>query len=386
MKDRLRQNHAVDFQDLMGRFTLDASSEFLFGTSLKCLSMGLPYPHNVAQVPSEWSTITGQGANRFMEALANAQQVVADRHVLGIYWPLTEIFEDKALKPMKVVSTFIDPLVRDAIKRRKEHSSSEKDQVVEDHETLLDHMTKVTADEKILKDETLNIMIAGRDTSTATLTMAVYFLTQYPEAEARLRHEILTLVGPTRQPTFEDIKDMKYLRAVINETLRLYPPVPLDVRAAKEDVVFVSPDQSQPPLFIPAGATILYSLYMMQRRPDLWGPDAEEFSPERFLDERLSKYLLKKPWIFLPFSGGPRICLGQQFAYNEMSCLLIRLLQTFSSLTLDADAQPPDSRPPAEWAGKPGRQGMEKIRPMTHLTLYSQGGLWIKATENISIR
>jgi len=122
---------------------------------------------------------------------------------------------------------------------------------------------------------------------------------------------------------------------------------------------------------------------MMHRRKDYWGPDAEEFDPDRFLDERATKYLTPNPFIFLPFNAGPRICLGQQFAYNEMSFFLIRLLQNFSSMELDLGSQPPGSAPPQEWkvSGKGTRKAVEKIFPKVHFTMYSEGGLWLKMKE-----
>lgn len=122
---------------------------------------------------------------------------------------------------------------------------------------------------------------------------------------------------------------------------------------------------------------------LIHRRTDLWGPDALEFDPDRFLDDRVRKYLTPKPYIFVPFNAGPRICLGQQFAYNEMSFVIIRLLQNFTSIALDTASQPPDSVPPASWAGAPGRKGIEKIWPRSHLTMYSKGGLWVKMEEVI---
>lgn len=128
----------------------------------------------------------------------------------------------------------------------------------------------------------------------------------------------------------------------------------------------------------------------MHRRTDLWGPDgtppfllnpsnppltnplpiAHEFDPDRFLDSRLQTYLIKNPFIFVPFNAGPRICIGQQFAYNEMSFMFIRLLQNFSSIALDEAAQPPDTRPPKKWKGAEGRKGIEKVWPKFHLTVY----------------
>ncbi|KAJ7480758.1 cytochrome P450, partial [Mycena latifolia] len=120
------------------------------------------------------------------------------------------------------------------------------------------------------------------------------------------------------------------------------------------------------------------------RRTDLWGLDAEEFSPERFLDERLKKYLLNNAFQFLPFNAGPRICLGQQFAYNEMSFMLIRLLQSFSEIALDVGAFPPEARPPAEWARAPGRKGVDRFRPKLHLTMSTSDGMWIRIKEAAS--
>ncbi len=90
-------------------------------------------------------------------------------------------------------------------------------------------MTGVSAapivDRQLIRDEISNILIAGRDTTACTLTFAVYRLAEHPNILQRLREEILAVVGPSRRPSYDDIRNMKFLRAVINETLRLYPPV-----------------------------------------------------------------------------------------------------------------------------------------------------------------
>jgi len=200
----------------------------------------------------------------------------------------------------------------------------------------------------------------------------------HPGVLARLREEILTQVGPSRRPTFEDVKDMKYLRAVINETLRLFPPVPFNIRCTTDAVILPSSDSKQKPIYLPAGTPTIYSVLVMHRRKDLWGPDADEFDPDRFLDERVQKYLLPNPFIFLPFNAGPRICLGQQFAYNEMSFFLIKLLQTVDSIKLRPDAQTPSSRVPKHWATEgPGRAKVEQFFPKAHITMYAAEGLWV---------
>ncbi|KAJ6582337.1 cytochrome P450 monooxygenase pc-3 [Mycena capillaripes] len=384
MKKRTRAGHSIDFQDLIGRFTMDSATEFLFGTCVHSLKANIPYAHNVAFPPPQSTSAQAQTANKFIGAFNDAMQVIAEREYIGAIWPFWEMLRDRTAEPMKIVSAFLDPIISAAIEKKRlaegMAAGTEKKGEVE-AETLLDELLNSTSDPKVLKDETLNILLAGRDTTMHVTTMVIYFLSIYPEVCARLREEVLTHVGPSRRPDYDDIKDMKYLRAVINESMRLYPSVPFNVRESIQATTWPSPDPNEKPIYIPAGAKTPYSAFIMHRRPDLWGPDAEEFSPDRFLDERLKKYLLNNPFQFLPFNAGPRICLGQQFAYNEMSFMLIRLLQSFSSFSLDEAAFAPDARPPAEWASAPGRKGIDRFRPRAHLTMYTTDGMWIKAKE-----
>ncbi|KAJ3889160.1 cytochrome P450 monooxygenase pc-1 [Lentinula edodes] len=396
MKTRFQAGYAVDFQDLIGRFTLDSATEFLFGSCVNSLAAGLPYPYNVA--PTVVTLLSPNAsafslARDFSNAFLEAQEAVSSRERFSMIWPVLEIHKDRTKEPMKVINAFIQPIVDEAVAKMR--SQKELGQMsglaadIDDNETLLDHLVKQTEDPIVLKDETLNILIAGRDTTAATLTFVIYFLSMYPETMDRLRKEILEKVGPSQRPTYDDIRDMKFLRAVINETLRLYPVVPFNVRECTHATTWPSPDPTQPPIYIPAGAIVPWSVFMMHRRKDLWGPDAEVFDPDRFLDERLKKYLTPRPFIFLAFNAGPRICLGQQFAYNEMSFFLVRLIQNFTSFTHFPELCPPEfqynSYPilsyPSEWKSFPGRKGIDKFFPKLTLTMYSGGGLWIKAQE-----
>ncbi|KAF9500217.1 cytochrome P450 [Pleurotus eryngii] len=382
LKARLREGFPVDVQDLASRFTLDSATEFLFGQNVRSLSAGLPYPHYDPR--SNDSVFKNHPANLFAVAFGEAQSNVALRSRYGINWPLAEPWVDKTAKQMKVVKRFIEPILKEAVERKKAMGDMEKntaaDREVKEGETLLDHLVNYTDDRKVLLDEILNIMIAGRDTTANSITFTLYLLAQHPHVLRRLREEILSKLGPTQGPTYDDVRDMKYLRAVINEVLRLYPAVPSNVRTSRQAAVWPSKTGGKP-LYIPAGTKIPYSVFVMQRRTDLWGPDAEVFDPDRFLDERLHKYLTPNPFIFLPFNAGPRICLGQQFAYQETSFFIIRFLQTFSSITLAPDAQAPEHRPPASWAGAPGTKGTEKIVPRAHLTMYASGGVWATMEE-----
>ncbi|KAJ7284578.1 cytochrome P450 monooxygenase pc-1 [Mycena rebaudengoi] len=384
IKSRMQQGLAVDFQDLISRFTMDSATEFLFGQCANSLSASLPYPHNVSPIPAMEDLTSSQDADSFPAAFAEVMLQIAFRERVGWVWPLFEMFSDRTAKPMKTVDKFLDPIIRSAVERKKRNKRDEvpafEDGDTGDDATLLDELLKSTTDQKLLKDEILNILLAGRETTMLTLTLIVYFLSIHPKVTARLREEIIKSVGPSARPTYDDIKEMKYLKAVINETMRLYPPVPFNIRESVKATTWPSPDPNEKPIYIPAGVKVPYSIMVMQRRKDLWGPDADEFDPDRFLDDRV-QYMVSNPFQFLPFNAGPRICLGQQFAYNEMSFLIIRLLQNFSAISLNVDACPPDARVPPEWAGQAGRKGIEQFVPQAHLTMYAKGGLWVKMQQ-----
>ena len=132
LKSRFREGQPVDFQDLMGRFTLDSATEFLFGHCVRNLDAGLPYPHNLSDTPANILTPEKQVASDLSAALLDAQFAVGQRERLGFVWPLREVFKNKTKKPMKVVDAFIEPIVADAIAKndiRREEKVSEDDGV-----------------------------------------------------------------------------------------------------------------------------------------------------------------------------------------------------------------------------------------------------------------
>ncbi|KIY52273.1 cytochrome P450 monooxygenase pc-1 [Fistulina hepatica ATCC 64428] len=378
-KRRFKEGYAIDFQDLMARFTMDSATGFLFGNCLESLGAGLPYPYNVPLIPAGSTTPQAIKATEFVSGARRGQISIANRARGGWTWPLKEVFVDKTAEPRAVVTGYIRPFIEEALAKR--NLVTDADGKTDDDEVLLDHLVKATSDARLIQDETRNVMFAARDTTAFTLTYVMYFLTQYPNVSARLRKEIVETVGLERPPTYDDIRGMKYLRAVLNETLRLYPVVPFNMRQSIKECTLPSPDPEGKPIYVPAGTRVPYSVFIMHRRKDLWGPDAEEFDPDRFFDERFKKYLLKNSFIFMPFNAGPRICLGQQFAYNEMSFILVKLFQRFKSFALDLDALAPEFRAPKEWKGAPGRKGVDCIFPKTLLTLHVGGGLWIRAED-----
>ncbi|KAF8600071.1 CYP63 cytochrome P450 monooxygenase-like protein [Ceratobasidium sp. AG-I] len=369
---------AIDFQDVVARFTLDSGTEFLFGRDVHSLDAPLPYP----KAPP-----TDDSAS-FAAAFGRAQDLLIHRFSLAHLWPWMEMTWDRTAKDMGVIDEYVKPILREKLEEKKRGGGKlkvlvgeegEKGTALEEGEdTLLDHLVQFTDDETVIKDEIVNILVAGRDTTAATLTFAVYLLATNPEVMAKLRKEIIEHVGPSNYPTSDDFREMKYLRAVINETLRLFPAVPMNERTAVKSTVFRSGGKA---FYVPAGSIASYSVLQMHRRKDLWGPDADLFDPERWIDERLKKYLTPNPFIFLPFNAGPRICLGQQFAYNESSFFLVRLLQRVESIQLIPEAYPEGTLPPKEWKEGSGRKVYEQVWPKSHLTIYCNGGLWVKMKE-----
>ncbi|CAA7269189.1 unnamed protein product [Cyclocybe aegerita] len=375
-KERMVEGFPIDFQDLVSRFALDVSTVYLMGHDVESTLVGLPYPPSEAHrnPPAHYT----HPSTTLTDALAEAQEITNSRIAYGAEWPLAEFWGD-AVKPYKkIIDDVVEPFVKRALeKRQKELEGKENDGSGD--MTFLEHLVTHVQDPVLLKDELINMLIAGRDTAMSFLTFAIYMLTQHPEVERRLHQEISQVVGILNaRPTDEMIRDLQYMRAFLNEVLRLYPSVPMNFRMAKTDTIFPACREGEQPIFVPKDTTCIYHIINMHRRTDLWGPDALTFDPDRFLDERYQKYLAPNPYIFCPFNAGPRICIGQQLAYNEASVFLVRLLQRFTGFTLDEKVT---TKPPTEWASCEGLKGTDKIRFTSHLTMFVPGGLWIRMTE-----
>ena len=170
--------------------------------------------------------------------------------------------------------------------------------------------------DKQLRDEVATLLTAGHETTSLALSWACYLLARHPEVEERICREIQFLDG--RAPAYEDLFRLKYTRMVIEEIMRLYPPVWVLSRMAIADDEIGG-------YHIPAGSEILIFPYITHRHPKWWS-EPDTFCPERFSPENSSG---RPRFAYLPFGAGPRICVGLNFAMTEIQVVLALLLQRF---------------------------------------------------------
>jgi len=170
---------------------------------------------------------------------------------------------------------------------------------------------------KQLRDEAITMYAAGHETSANALNWILYRLSKEPEVVAKMRKEIKQVLG-NRTPTFQDLMQLQYIRQVIEEGMRLYPPAySVGREAAKEDEILGCK--------IPKGSILLISMYALHRDPTFY-PDPEKFIPERFAPEEVKK----RPRLsYMPFGAGPRMCIGNHFAMMELQLILTLLIRRF---------------------------------------------------------
>ncbi|KAF7594136.1 hypothetical protein BBP40_009985 [Aspergillus hancockii] len=278
--------------DLYERHTLDTATEFLFGESVESLSPG-----------------SSAASSNFAYHFNTAQDGLSFRMTIGPFKRLH--FSPKFQESVREARGFVHGFVSKALAYRTELAAGKQPtDSVEPHPryVFLQELAKKTNDTNELTDQLLNILLAGRDTTASLLSMVFFTLSRRP--------------------------DMRYLSWVINETLRLYPVVPSNTRTANEDTILPVGGgvDGKSPVFVSKGQQVNYDVYSMHRRKDIYGPDADEFRPERW-------ETLRPGWAFVPFNGGPRICLGQQFALTEASYTTVRILQSFKGIAC-RDAEP----------------------------------------------
>lgn len=242
---------------------------------------------------------------------------------------------------LKILHGFTDSVI---VARREELTNQQKNRKLDEEEkeksNLIDILLQSTIDGKPLsnmdiREEVDTFMFAGHDTSTSGIGFCLYSLAKYPEVQEKAFQEVKSVIGQNEM-TLNDLNNLSYLELVIKETMRLYSPVPFIGRKMREDTVIskllISLSYRSMIQYyfsdgkmIPKGANIVLSPLMMGMNEKVW-KNSKEFIPERF---ELSKMAKLNPFAYLPFSAGPRNCIGQKFAMLEMKCTIAKVLSRF---------------------------------------------------------
>ncbi|MFT6321020.1 MAG: cytochrome P450 [Granulosicoccus sp.] len=180
-----------------------------------------------------------------------------------------------------------------------------------------------------LRDEVMTVFIAGHETTANAMSWLWAILSQQPDIRKKVEQEVAEVLGD-RKPTAADFPNLSYSLKVFKETLRLYPPVPILPRRVEADDVLGGYE-------IKGGGEVFFSAYLLHRRPDFW-ENPETFDPNRFERETERK---QHPFAYLPFGGGPRICLGNSFAMMEAVFIVAMTTQRFRlNLVSDKPIEP----------------------------------------------
>ncbi|XP_035459320.2 cytochrome P450 4d2 isoform X1 [Spodoptera frugiperda] len=181
-----------------------------------------------------------------------------------------------------------------------------------------------------LREEVLTLTVAGTDTSAVAIGFTLQLLGKYPEIQDKVYQELCEVFEDDRMLVKEDLMKLKYLERVVKESLRLFPPVPLIIRKVLEDITLPSGR------VLPAGSGVACSIWGVHRDPKYWGPDAEKFDPDRFLPERFN---LEHACSYMPFSNGPRNCVGYQYALMSIKTALSTILRKYRVI-MDTEESP----------------------------------------------
>ncbi|PHU22270.1 hypothetical protein BC332_07377 [Capsicum chinense] len=336
----------VDIQDLLLKSSLDSVFQVAFGIELDSVCGSCE-----------------EGASRFIKALDDASEMSLLRYI-DLFWKIKKALnigsEAKLWTSLQIIDEYMYKLIRSKADQLSQHQDSS--QRAENIMSRFWHYSSTNP--KYLRDILINFMGGGKDTTGTTLSWFILMLCRYPDVQEKLADEIKKATNMKGSTTISDfaanlneeaVDKMHYLHAVLSETIRLYPAIPVNAKVCLQDDVF--PDGFN----VQKGDMVAYPPYAMGRMKYLWGDDAEKFRPERWLDENGS-FKQESPFKFTAFQAGPRICIGKEFAYRNMKITAAVLLQFFVFKLSD------DSKP---------------VNYKTMLQLHIDGGLHVRAFRRI---
>ncbi len=283
-----REGEAFDAHEAMMRLTLRVVSETLLGTAVT---------NDAATVGAALDVVIAD-VNRRVNQLVELPPPIPTRHNRRF---------------MEAMGT-LDRIVLEIIEERR-RSGIERDDLLQMLMDTRDAETGERMDDAQLRDEVMTIFLAGHETTANALSWSLYLLAKSPEVARKLRAEVRGALGD-RRATFEDLRALPYTRQVIEEAMRLYPPAWMIARAPVADTELGG-------YFVPKRNLLLLSPWVVHRHPDYWR-DPEGFDPDRFAPEARATH---HRFQYFPFGGGPRLCIGNNFALMEAQLVLATLAQ-----------------------------------------------------------
>ncbi|KAL4133395.1 hypothetical protein PRIC2_003713 [Phytophthora ramorum] len=312
----------LDLFRLFNRFTIEAFAEIGFGVHMGCLDSDEEHP--------------------FQKAFDRAQRALLLRFVRpGWFWKTQQWLsvgaEGRLKQDIEVINATVLEIVEKALAKRSTVSNDEIGDEDKNIVTLfLDSVGGFASadsqqpDPMHLRDIVVNFLIAGRDTTAQTLSWFFLNLTKNSDVEAAIRDEIAEKLPKggrnattSATATMQDVSQLVYLEAALKETLRLHPPVPMAPKYVVEDTTLSDGT------FVKGKSMIVLATYVMARMQEVWGPDAEVFKPERWIDAATGKLVNVSAYKFASFNAGPRLCLGVNLAMLEMKLVVAGLLSKF---------------------------------------------------------
>ncbi|KAJ9130086.1 hypothetical protein NKR23_g12354 [Pleurostoma richardsiae] len=309
---------APNLHPLIRRFSLDTITTFFCGGCVEAQRNSL--------APAAAKTPAAQLSADLENAFDECNRVAAMRFkVPPLYW----LFNPRSFQEAcRHVKAFGLSRVDQAIAQVKAAGAgADADIAAAD---VLQYLASKTGDRVLMRDVVSQMVFAGVDTTTSMLGFTLLELARTPGGWARLRAELAADGMGGDDPaalSAPKLKSCRFLQNCLAETLRLYPGIPFNSRHAVRDTVLPvggGPD-GRDPVLVPRGTVVRYSVYVMHRREDLYGPDALQWNPDRWNGRR-------HDWSYAPFSGGPRICLGQKFSLIEGAYCLARFAQHFDQV------------------------------------------------------
>ncbi|XP_057437888.1 cytochrome P450 CYP94D108 [Lotus japonicus] len=310
-------NRVLDLQDILERFAFDNVCKLAFNVDPGCLGGD------------------GTAGAEFMAAFENATMLSQGRFMaaLPILWKLNRLFklgpERRLRESISTVHEFADKIIRSRLEEAVDPTGNNQD-------LLSRFIGTENCSPEFLRYIVISFILAGRDTTSSALSWFFWLISSRPDVREKIRNEIKTVrIGKTETASFsyEELKEMHYLHAAISETMRLFPPVPVDTKSCSNDDVL--PDGTR----MGKGWFISYHTYAMGRMVSVWGEDCEEFRPERWLDGG-GLWRSESPFKFPVFHAGPRMCLGKEMAYIQMKYIAASVMEMFEVEALEKDTCP----------------------------------------------